>query len=117
MHTDKVFRTQVGSRRSHFYKFVLFLTNSSCHSLDVAVFLGAYNLNVKAERGAQQRDVDEICVHPEWKVDNDRYDADLAILVLSEIVEFTKYIRPICMPDDDPPIDNIGSIVGKMLFV
>lgn len=81
--------------------------------LDVAVLLGAYNIDLRIERGVQQRDVEEIHVHPDWKVFNEKYDADLAIFVLSEIVEFTKYIRPICMPDDDPPIDAMGSIVGK----
>lgn len=80
----------------------------------MAVLLGVYNLDVKIERGTQQRDVEEIHVHPDWKVFNEKYDADIAIFVLSEIVDFTKYIRPICMPDDDPPIDATGSIVGNI---
>lgn len=82
----------------------------------MAVLLGAYNLDVKIERGVQQRYVEEIYVHPDWKPFNEKYDADLAILALSEIVEFTTYIRPICMPDDDPPIDAMGSIVGNVFI-
>lgn len=85
----------------------------------MAVLLGVYNLDLKVERGAQQRDVEEIYVHPDWRAFNEKYDADLAIFVLSEIVEFTKYIRPICLPSDDPPNDVQGSIVGnvwKMVF-
>lgn len=80
----------------------------------MAVLLGAYNLDVKIERGAQQRDVEQIFVHPDWRVFSEKYDADIAIFVLSEIIEFTKYIRPICLPDDDPPIDAKASIVGKV---
>lgn len=81
----------------------------------MAVLLGVYNLDVKIERGTQQRDVEEIYLHPDWKAFNDRYDADIAIFVLSDIVEFTKYIRPICISDDDLPIDAIGSIVGNVI--
>lgn len=81
---------------------------------DVSVLLGAYNLDVKIERGVQQRDIDEIHIHPDWKVFNEKYDADLAVLTFKDVVEFTKYIRPICMPKDDVPVDAIGSIVGKI---
>ncbi len=81
------------------------------------VLLGAYNLHVKIERGVQQRMVDEIYIHPDWRAFHEKYDADIAIFVLSEIVEFTKYIRPICMPDGDPPVDAKGSIVGKGLKI
>lgn len=80
----------------------------------MAVLLGVYNLDVKIERGTQQRDVEEIYLHPDWKAFNDKYDADIAIFVLNDIVEFTKYIRPICIPDDDLPIDATGSIVGNV---
>ncbi|KAJ6643741.1 Serine protease gd [Pseudolycoriella hygida] len=79
---------------------------------DVTVLLGVYNLDVKIESGAEQRDVDQIFVHPDWKPFNEKYDADLTILVLSDIVDFTNYIRPICMPDDDLPVGARGTIVG-----
>ncbi|XP_037027728.1 uncharacterized protein LOC119068294 [Bradysia coprophila] len=79
---------------------------------DVTVLLGAYNLDLKIESGAQQKDVNEIYVHPDWSAFSIKYDADLAILVLNETVVFTRYIHPICMPVDDPPIDVKGSVVG-----
>lgn len=79
----------------------------------MTVLLGAYNLDVKLERSAEQRDVEEIHLHPDWRAFSEKYDADLAILVLSRIVEFTRYIRPVCMPADDLPIDTSGSIVGN----
>lgn len=80
----------------------------------MSVLLGAYNLDVKIERGVQQREVDEIFIHPDWRAFNEKYDADLAIFALNELVEFTRYIRPICMPDDDLPIDANASIVGNV---
>lgn len=55
----------------------------------------------------------ETNVHPDWRQHSDKYDADIAILVLSESVPFTFYIRPVCMPADDFIIDGArGSIVG-----
>lgn len=75
--------------------------------------LGAYNLDVKLERGAQQRSVEKIFVHPDWKVFSDKFDADLAVFVLDELVEFTKFIRPICLPNDNAVINGVeGFIVG-----
>lgn len=79
----------------------------------MTVLLGAYNLDVKFESGDQQRAVHEIHVHPDWSVFSLKFDADLAVFVLKEIVEFTRYIRPICMPDDNPPVDVKGSVVGN----
>ncbi|XP_037052393.1 chymotrypsin-like elastase family member 2A [Bradysia coprophila] len=80
---------------------------------DVVVLLGAYNLDSKIERGIQQRDVAEIHVHPDWKIFCDKYDADIAIFVLSSAVWFTDYIRPVCIPADTETFHDIkGSIVG-----
>lgn len=77
------------------------------------MLLGAYNLSAKVEKGVLQREVNEIHVHPDWKVYSDKYDADLAIFVLSKNVTFTNYIRPICMPSDEAIYINVrGSIVG-----
>lgn len=77
------------------------------------MLLGAYNLLEKEETGVVQREVNEIHVHPDWKVYNDNYDADISIFVLNENVVFTNYIRPVCMPDDDIVNNDVtGSIVG-----
>lgn len=76
------------------------------------MLLGAYNLSVR-ERGVVQREVNDIYVHPDWKVYDDKYDADIAIFVLSKAVHFTHYIRPVCMPAHDVIFDGVrGSIVG-----
>lgn len=77
------------------------------------VLLGAHDLALKLERGNVQREVSEIHVHPDWKVYGPKYDADLAILVLNDKVNFTEYIRPVCIPSDTTVIeDAIGTIVG-----
>lgn len=47
-----------------------------------------------------ERNVTEIHLHPEWDAYVNEYDADIAILDLNEIVTFTNYIQPICLPVD-----------------
>lgn len=80
---------------------------------NVLVLIGRHDLEAKIEKGAIQRDVDEIFLHPDWKAFNEKYDADLAIFVLNDIVEFSNYIRPVCLPDDgDVVADSRGKVVG-----
>ncbi|KAJ6648828.1 Serine protease gd [Pseudolycoriella hygida] len=80
---------------------------------DVVVLLGAYNIDSKLERGVEQRDVAQIYIHPDWKVYHEKYDADIAIFLLGDSIVFTNYIRPVCLPTDDQPFNDVkGSIVG-----
>lgn len=65
---------------------------------EIVVFLGRYDLESKAEKGSTTREVSSIHVHPEWKIKSDKWDADLALLVLNEIVTFTNFIQPVCVP-------------------
>lgn len=86
-------------------------------SADVAVRLGAYNITEENETGAVQRNVSNIYVNPDWKPYGDKYDADLAILVLSENVTFSLFIQPICVPANDVVIDGAvidlrGTVIG-----
>lgn len=87
-------------------------------SADIEVRLGAYNLTAKWEEGVVLRNITDIYIHPDWNEYDDRYDADLAILVLNEKVIFTNTISPISFPADGVVFDgdrinNInGTIVG-----
>lgn len=83
---------------------------------DIEVRLGAYNLTAK-EEGAVLRNVIKISLHPDWDVNNDRYDADVAVLVLSKNVTFTTEIGHVSLPPDNvifeaSNIDVRGTIVG-----
>lgn len=59
-----------------------------------------------------ERNVSKVHVHPKWNVYVDEFDADLAILVLSDKVTFTQYIQPICMPGNVVIEGVQGTIVG-----
>lgn len=47
-----------------------------------------------------QRNVSDIYVHPDWDAWDEKYDADLAILLLKEIVRilFGQYVCQLTMP-------------------
>lgn len=85
---------------------------------DLVVLLGAYNITAMDQSGTVKANVTEIHVHPEWDpYFTPTYDADVAILVLSHSISFTKYIRPICIPTDSTHIDSAtidinGTIIG-----
>lgn len=52
-------------------------------------------------------------MHPDWNVFDEKYDADIAILVLNENLTFSSNIRQVCMPMDDINIDGVkGTVVG-----
>lgn len=80
---------------------------------EIVVRLGAYNLTDTNEKGVIQRNVSEIFLHPDWDVFETNFDANIAILVLSENVTFTDDIQPVCMPADDGVIENMeGSVIA-----
>lgn len=78
--------------------------------------LGAYSLRNDTDFIFN---VSEIYVHPEWDTyeeQNEAYDADIAIIVLSDNVTFTNSIQPICLPSDDDSIDSTSiNITGKIV--
>lgn len=85
----------------------------------IRVLLGRHSLKDNSEKGSQTRDVDKIIVHPEWKFEFLKYDADLAILVLDHAVVFSTFIQPACLTDD-PELqnENFGTVVClNFLFV
>lgn len=82
---------------------------------EVVVLLGRYNLNSQVELGSVQREVKEIRMHPDWRVSIEKWDADIAILVLHEPVRFTNYIQPICLTIDTKiETHNDGMVVRKL---
>lgn len=67
---------------------------------DILVLLGRHNLKVTAERGSETRTAEKVSIHPDWKPDDPKYDADLAILHLDRHVAFSTLIQPVCLTYD-----------------
>lgn len=55
--------------------------------------------------------IEEIIVHEDWDTINNSYDADLAVLLFKNSLEYTNFISPICLPTASKLI-NGGSIAG-----
>lgn len=52
-------------------------------------------------------------VHPDWKYYDRKYDADIALLFLNHPVQFSQFIRPVCMTNEPAFASyNQGFVVG-----
>jgi secreted trypsin-like serine protease len=82
----------------------------------ITAMLGKPDLSNYNEEGAKNYSVDEIIIHPEWQWDdkvNSSFHADIAIIVLKEIVEFTHTVQPVCLPDQSSAeVVGEGKILG-----
>lgn len=80
---------------------------------DALFFIGRHNLDNWAEKGYIQSGAKELIVHPDWDVEDDKYDADIAIAVLVNEVTYSQYIKPICLwPADNINAPKKGVVVG-----
>ena len=77
---------------------------------DALFFIGKYNLDSWSEDGYVESGASKLIVHPDWDINSDRYDSDLAIVVLSKPVVYTNYIKPICLWSS--PSTDIRDIEG-----
>lgn len=52
------------------------------------------------ETGSVERNVSKIDINEGWDTESDRWNADIAVVSMSEPVQFSRYIQPICLPVD-----------------
>lgn len=64
---------------------------------EITVAFGAYDLGKEFETETIYKSPKEIIIHPDWKTDIENYDADLAVLVMAEEIEFSSFIIPVCL--------------------
>lgn len=78
---------------------------------EIAVLLGQNDIEASLERGSEQRYMSEIVMHPNWDNSTDKYDYDLALLVLDREVQFSEYIQPVCLTSDPAIMDHFDGTV------
>lgn len=83
----------------------------------IVVYLGRNNIEDWSEEGTISPKIKNIALHPDYqRRDSESFEADIAVIVLKQTIEFTKYIRPACLWNFDPDINHIisktGSVVG-----
>lgn len=80
---------------------------------DLIVILGKLNIQRWTQSdGGRMIDLESIHVHPDYQPLSS--DADIAVLILNEKLEFTKLIRPICLWNTESNVLEL--IVGEQLF-
>ena len=62
------------------------------------------------EQGFQRRDIHRFIVHKDWQPFGKTYDADIAIIVLDSPVEYTQYVRPLCIWEFS---NDLNEVVGQ----
>ncbi|GAB0099246.1 hypothetical protein DMENIID0001_150960 [Sergentomyia squamirostris] len=82
---------------------------------NVVLILGQYNLKRPQEEGSQIVYPESINNHPEYMRAH-KIDSDISVVVISQQVEFTQYIRPVCLWSgpvaQDSVVGRIGVVVG-----
>jgi secreted trypsin-like serine protease len=83
------------------------------HPTKIVVKLGKHDLSILHERGSETIHPNEIIIHPDWKTQEQRYNADLALLIFETEIKMSATIIPICL-DYNLELENIesGFVVG-----
>lgn len=80
------------------------------------LYFGKHNLESLDEEEYQESSAKEFILHPSWNVNTMKYDADLAIIVTRKTIQFTQWVRPICLWTAATSLElvhnRIGTIVG-----
>ncbi|KAI4455190.1 modular serine protease [Holotrichia oblita] len=78
------------------------------------IYLGKYYLNRWSNPGMQTHPVSTIMRHPQYNSAN--YANDIAVMKLLLPVEFTNFVRPICLWEGDTDISNVVGKSGEMSY-
>ena len=103
----KIIRTSIYCKftSSHFYSAAHCIQNKDQRRKrlmrDTFILFGAYDLSEQYQTGTFSESPTDVFIHPDWNPSNQRYDADIAALLMEDDILYTKYIRPICLPQSD----------------
>lgn len=64
---------------------------------EIMIILGKHNLDDFSEAGSQTMYAKDIIVHPDFMTKDTSFDADIAIILLKRPVQYSQYIRPLCV--------------------
>jgi len=106
----------------NYHNFSLFSAAHCFHGKDLIVkqadktvaLLGAQQLDNLNEIGRVTVEVNKILVHSKWNPQVERFNGDIAVLILEQDVIFSTYIQPVCLPTYGHKIKDLkdGVIVG-----
>jgi len=81
---------------------------------DFSVLLGVHNFSKTEEEGRVTACVNSVNIHPDWNTIVQNFDSDIAVLELDDEVQFSNFIRPICLANERSEISqaSVGTVVG-----
>lgn len=80
------------------------------------MYLGRYNIRKwELEDGVVTKEVLLVQSHPDYQKKRNSYDADIAVLVFRTEVQYSQYIRPMCMWRGNDDIRDIEGKMGKVV--
>lgn len=82
---------------------------------ELVILLGRYNLDAKIELDSINARVKEIRLHPDWRAFDEKFDADIAMVILNSAVQFSNYIQPVCLPSSDDINKHQSGTIVKYL--
>ncbi|PSN37058.1 hypothetical protein C0J52_20890 [Blattella germanica] len=72
--------------------------------------------NSSSNSKVAQLTVEKVHIHPDYKSNDRKSEADLAIMILKDAVEYTIYVKPICLwifsSDINQIVGQTGTVVG-----
>lgn len=81
---------------------------------ELVIIVGKHNLDDFSEYGSQTMYVKDIIVHPDFMTKDASFDADIAIILLTRPVQYSQYIRPLCVFSEETPNvpGEMGTVIG-----
>jgi secreted trypsin-like serine protease len=74
------------------------------------VVVGKHDLKSQHERSFRVASIKKFIVHSSWKPYRHKYDADIALIILQNQLDFNERIKPICLPSQTV---ELSSLIGK----
>ncbi|CAG9811941.1 unnamed protein product [Chironomus riparius] len=89
------------------------LNSAALHIPYLRVFIGIHDLKNPLNQGITINKVTEAKLHPKWDHSDQRYDADIAVLKMANIVTFSNFVQRISLPASNLVRENVeGFVVG-----
>jgi secreted trypsin-like serine protease len=88
-------------------------SQTQINARDLLMLLGAFNIDDRFEEGRVAVTPSEIFIHDDWNPNTDRFNDDIAILMMENEISFANFIRPICLWNSatEASVDE-GIVVG-----
>lgn len=80
---------------------------------ELLLVLGKLNLKNWSREIGLQIDAESLEIHPNYQPLS--ADADIAVITLSQTVQFTKFIKPICLWTDESDLKDIVGVMGTVV--